>query len=175
MKIGLIRHFPVKHPFLKGWVRQSEMLNWFNAYNSAPVKESAIEISPDWQRCYSSQLPRAVTTATLIFSGHVEQSEFLNEPGPFKIFKKDVRLPFLAWAILIRWAIHRSWSKTHGRAGIEIRIRQFMQQVKNEDENILIVSHALVMEILSNYLIQQGFRGRKLTNPKNGVLHIFDK
>lgn len=176
MKIGLIRHFPVNQPFMKGWVRQSEVLQWFNAYNTAPVQESKIKIPSIWHRCYSSQLPRAVATAATIFSGPVVQTELLNEPGPYSVFKKDVKLPFLAWAMIMRWAIIRGHpSQPHSKAVMERRIQQFLQPVYSEEGNTLIVSHALVMEILSLHLIQHGFKGQRLSNPKNGVLHMYEK
>ena len=105
MKIGLIRHFPVSQVFLKGLVSQSQVLQWFAEYNAAAVHQLPVKVGGDWQRCFSSQLAGARQTAAAIYPGEVICSELLNEPFPDPVFKRDVKLPFLAWALLLRAAL----------------------------------------------------------------------
>jgi broad specificity phosphatase PhoE len=177
MRIGLIRHFPVKKEFLKGRVKQSEVLHWFSEYNRALGEPMDVTDDYTWQKCYSSQLPRARQTAVAIYDGPIKYTDLLNEPVPFPLFKRDIKLPFLLWATVMRGAIllnHRS--QHHRRAVIEQRAVRLLEEIINEEEKeVLIVSHAFVMEVLSRSLLSLGFRGKKLSRPQNGVLYIYEK
>ena len=63
MKLGLIRHFKVitdENSFLSSYEFEKAMEN----YDRAPVQGNGLKIdSSDWDVCYSSTLPRAITTA----------------------------------------------------------------------------------------------------------------
>ena len=176
MTIGLVRHLPVKKQFLKGWVTQAEMLQWFSEYNTAPLIQKPLNIQGDWDRCFSSQLSRAVDTAKSIFNGRIEQTELLNEPFPSPLFRRHVRLPFLIWAMAIRYSINSNHaSQAHSKSRMEMRLQQFLDTLLVEEGNSLVVSHAFIMEVLSRQLIKAGFRGKKLVRPKNGVLYVFER
>lgn len=176
MKIGLVRHFPLHQPFLKGWVTQTEVLQWFDEYSMAPVQKMHLDLTADWHGCFTSQLPRAVATANTIFSGTIVQTEMLNEPHPRAIFQTNIKMPFLLWDMVLRWAIKRNHpSQPHGKMLIEKHIQVLLQRLFYEEKNVLIVIHAITMEILSDYLIKHGFKGKKLSNPKNGILYLYEK
>lgn len=176
MRIGLIRHFPVKKEFLKGRVKQSEVLQWFHEYNEAPVEQMEAATLGQWKKCYSSQLSRAVATAETIFEGKVEAIEWLNEPFPSPIFKRDIKLPFLLWALLFRLAIISNHSsQVDNKRAIQSQIERVLNQLLREEDDILIVGHAFTMEILSALLLQKGFRGKRLSRPKHGILYVFEK
>lgn len=177
MKIGLIRHFEVNQSFLKGMVSQSEVLNWFHLYNNATINTLPIKLEDNWDVCYSSQLLRARQTAEHLFSKDIVFSEFLNEPFPNPIFKKDYRMPFKLWALMIRLAIICNHSsQTHKKEVLEVRIKKFLAEITSkEDQNILVISHAFIMEILSRQLLKAGFRGKKLNMPHYGILYLYSK
>jgi probable phosphoglycerate mutase len=67
MKIGLVRHFEVllKKPPRKKFITQSELLEWMEEYDRAEIDKARTSLQNImWQRCYSSDLPRAIETAT---------------------------------------------------------------------------------------------------------------
>ena len=114
MKIGLIRHFRVNKPFLKGIVSQSETLIWLKEYEaSSSLIITPTKVKGHWEICYSSCLTRAVITAKKVYGNEITCQPAFNEPSGEKIFRKNIRLPFLLWATLIRFAIvtnHKSQS-----------------------------------------------------------------
>ncbi len=177
MRIGLVRHFAVEKKFLKGRVRQSQVLQWFKEYDQAPVASSKVVSDVKWQKCYSSELPRAVATAQAIFNGSIEYTGLLNEPTLSPIFQRDVSLPFLLWAMVFRGAIlFNHTSQQQGKKVIEQRIHQLLTEVlQKEETEVLIVSHAFVLEVLSQRLLTLGFKGRKLSRPQNGVLYLYER
>ena len=177
MRIGLIRHLPVNYPFLNGLVSQSEMLKWFEEYNAAPVIEKNLQSVGSWNLCYSSELSRAKTTAAFCFKGDIVYSPFLNEPFPSPLFKRDIRLPFILWALVIRLAIlFNHSSQLLGKSIVEERIKGLLKDILiNKDSNVLIISHAFIMESMSKLLIKEGFRGKHLNMPQHGVLYLYTK
>lgn len=177
MKVGLIRHFPVKKRFLKGLVTQDEVLQWFNDYNEAMVTTMSVDVGLNWQKCYSSTLKRTITTAEAIYQGEILSTAFLNEPFPDRLFKRNFKLPFIVWGLLLRFALlynHRSQSQC--KSFITSRIKEFLPQITAQgNTDLLIVGHVFTMEILSKVLLENGFKGKKIRSPKNGVLHVFEK
>src|SRR5688500_19725168 len=73
MKIGLIRHFKVKHPFPKKiLVSAADAINWFEEYEVAELEIINVDLgSIEWQMCYTSPLKRATRTASHIFPGDI--------------------------------------------------------------------------------------------------------
>lgn len=177
MRIGLVRHFPVEHLYLKGFVKQSQVLQWFEGYSEAAVQPMDVTLDNTWQVCYSSQLPRAKNTAAAIFKGDIICTELLNEPFPDPVFKRDIKLPFLLWALLIRLVIlSNHTSQSQRKEVIEGRVRKLLPELLSHgDADVLIVSHAFVIEILSDLLLKEGFGGRRIRRPKHGILHTFER
>ncbi|WP_247235585.1 hypothetical protein [Telluribacter sp. SYSU D00476] len=177
MKVGLIRHFPVEHEYLKGLVSQSQVLQWFNGYNSAPLQSRQVDVGSWWDICYSSELPRARQTAEAIYHGPTITTTLLNEPVPDPLFKYNVRLPFMLWALLIRLAlVYNHPTQSHRKEVLESRIRTwFIERLEHQNGNILIVSHAFTMEVLSRLLVKEGFTGKVLNRPPNGVLYTYER
>ena len=173
-----MRHYAVKKPFLKGWVRQSQVMVWFEEYDrSTELELFETDDQHHWEKCYSSMLPRAVLTAKNIRGESFEARAALNEPHLSPIFSTDVCLPFLVWAMLFRTAIlcnHKGQS-----ARKEILVQRMSQELENilssEKGSVLIVSHALIMGIMSSILIKKGFSGRKLGRTEHAKVYIFEK
>ncbi|GAB3163155.1 histidine phosphatase family protein [Telluribacter humicola] len=177
MKIGLIRHFPVQHKYLTGWVSQSQVLQWFQGYNEADLQTWPVDTGTSWDQCYSSQLPRARKTAEAIYQGEIITTPLLNEPSPDPLFKHDIRLPFLAWGMLIRLALlYNHPTQSHRKEVQEKRIRTWLSELLSQpNTDILIVSHAFTMEVLSRLLVREGFTGKVLNRPPNGVLYTYTR
>lgn len=177
MKIGLIRHFPVEHKYLTGLVSQSQVLQWFSGYNEASLLNQQVDVGRSWDICYSSELPRARQTAEAIYHGTPITTALLNEPSPDPLFKYNVRLPFMLWAMLIRLAlVYNHPTQSHRKEVLEGRIRAWLTELLNhQTNNVLVVSHAFTMEILSRLLVQEGFTGKILNRPPNGVLYTYER
>jgi hypothetical protein len=171
MEIGLIRHFAVKKDFLKGRVTQTQAINWLREYDTCTALAVVpVDLVHHWDVCYSSQLPRAISTAEAIYGKGFTPLEALNEPSAEKIFRKDFRLPFLLWALIIRVAIltnHKS--QPNRKKVLEQRIADALDVIlAGGQQHILIVSHAFVMEIISKLPIKKG-------RPDNAVLYRFTR
>jgi len=176
MKIGLIRHFPVELPFLRGLVSQEEVLQWFQSYNEAEIIPLQVILDGSWESCYSSELKRAKLTASIIYRGEINYSTLLNEPTPEPILKTNIRLPFVLWALIYRIALlknHKSQSQSKNviAANLEAKLLEILQNQKDT----LIVGHVFTIEIISSLLQKYGFVGKINSRPKHGVLYVFKK
>lgn len=176
MRIGLVRHFPVRQEFMKGFVTQSEVFEWFERYNRAEIEIIQSNIDGCWAKCYTSEMPRAIKTAEHIYGGEIIKSGLLNEPMPNAPFKKNIKMPFLLWALVIRVCIMRNHkSQQQCKSVLQERIREFVLSLTHENEDLLVVSHAFTMEIMSEMLLQNGYTGKKLRQPKHGELFVFER
>jgi len=179
MKIGLIRHFKVlkKYPFGLKLISQSQVLQWFNEYDRAEIEPASADTGGiEWEVCYASDLPRARRTAELIFPGKIIEKEELREIKLSPIYKRDVRLPFLLWPLLIRVA----WYINHkSQIALKIeslkKIKRFTEELLTSHwNNILVVSHAALMMYLRRELSRSGFKGPKFRKAQNGRLYLYE-
>ena len=178
MKIGLVRHYAVKQPFLKGLAKQSEVLDWFKEYdNSRDLDIVPVEITGDWEVCYSSMLPRAIITAEILYNNNIKKIKAFNEPGISPIFTKNVCLPFLIWGMLFRTAIltnHKS--QLENKKVLEQRVQIELDRIlTNGNKKILIVSHAIIMGIIASYLFKQNFVGPSIRSAVHAKLYTFER
>ena len=71
MKLGLIRHYKVITNEKK-FLSTQEFVEAMKRYDVAPVSENGLILnSTDWDICYCSTLPRAVSIAEKIFDGKI--------------------------------------------------------------------------------------------------------
>jgi broad specificity phosphatase PhoE len=179
MKIGLVRHFKVlqDYPYVIKMVSQSQILEWFNEYDRADVEASSTEMGGmKWDICFTSDLHRARKTAAMIYKGRIIEKEDLREFKMYPIFKKNVRLPFLFWPVLIRvaWYFNLKSQIGHKLESLK-KVKEFVDEIVSADwENILIVSHAALMMYLRKELIRRGFRGPKFRKAENGRLYVYE-
>jgi hypothetical protein len=106
MKIGLIRHFEVIHPYkLLALISSEEFKQWQEGYDTAKTKQNIVDIDKsEWQVCYSSDLSRAVYTAKTVYGNGLIQTKLLSEIEISPFFKSNIKLPFILWTILGRSA-----------------------------------------------------------------------
>lgn len=138
----------------------------------APVDLGGI----DWQRCYASDLPRAVTTAKGIYPGAVRTTAALREIPAYLYEGKRWRLPFLLWAVVVRlgWKLDTK-VQPEPKAVAQRRVAQILDEILQSDSDVLIVSHAAIMEFLQAELRRRGFRGEGFRLARNGRLYTFAK
>jgi broad specificity phosphatase PhoE len=176
MKIGLIRHFKVLHPYPgKVLVETTELLQWFKDYEKAEIEKSTVDLlGIHWKHCYSSDLSRSIQTAEHIYSGNILKRAELREI-PITPFKIKLKLPFLVWAILVRLSWHIHLEKKKEITKIKLEINKFIDEVMAKKGESLIVSHGALMILIAKELKKRGFNGPKLGNPQNGKLYVYQK
>lgn len=163
---------------MKGIVKQSQVIKWFQEYDtSTELNIFDVELCDDWEKCYSSQLPRAVLTAEKIYGANFHSSSGFNEPSISPIFAYDIRLPFLLWGLLFRIAIlfnHKT--QLHKKDVLERRIMIEVEKIlSNNEKKVLIISHAFIMNMISKLLIKKGFKGEKIGHPEHAKLYVFER
>lgn len=177
MRIGLVRHFKVNCPHKK-MMTSEEFRTWSEKYEVSRVMKKHVEMyGIEWDICYVSDMPRAVTTAKEVYSGNLMIDKLLREVdnAPFMHTEK-LRLPFEVWHICGRLAWYfKSKSQPETIEGTRKRIHQFLDQIDWEKENILIVFHGFMLYNFQRELRRRGFEGERVRKVKNGVLYQYKK
>ncbi|AFS78118.1 hypothetical protein Curi_c11040 [Gottschalkia acidurici 9a] len=87
--------------------------------------------------------------------------------------RKDIKLPFLFWAILIKlgFLIPSNYIRD-----VKEQIETLLdEKLLHNNEDILIVIHGALMIYLKKELLKRGFKGPKFKVPENGKLYVFEK
>ncbi len=175
MRIGLLRHFKVNCPHKK-MMTSEEFRQWSEKYEVSKVIKKKVDMyGIEWDVCYVSDLPRAITTAKEVYSGNLKIDQLLREVdnAPF-IHTERIRLPFEVWHICGRLAWYfRSKSQPESVVGTRRRIHEFLDRIDWSQENILIVFHGFMLYNFQKELRKRGFVGEKLKLVKNGVLYEY--
>ena len=175
MKIGLIRHFKVNHPFPnKKFLAKSDVINWFKEYDySGNLHYKAVDLNKiNWQHCYSSPMMRATKTANHVFGGPIVEVMELRELDILHQLSDRLRLPFLVWGIIVRL---KSFSSNNDTDQFRNGIIAFVDKViSNSEREVLIVSHWFVMRVIRQELIKRGFVGDHFKSNEYGTLYIFE-
>ena len=177
MKIGLIRHFKVKHPH-KRFMTSVEFAEWVEGYDIAEVEENAVNLENiKWEKCYVSDLPRAIKTAETIFKDELIKTELLREVPISPVINTRLKIPFVLWFLLGRLAwlfSHKSQSENVKQTNK--RVLSLMKILTNlKEKNVLIASHGFLIFVLQKELFKNGFMGRKIRKVRNGILYIYQK
>jgi len=181
MKIGLIRHFKVNYN-KKLFMTSKQFKEWEENYNISEVIKKDVElIGIRWDKCYSSTLIRAITTAQSVYKGEIIQNDLIRETIIDPIFKSNLRLPYWFWAVSGRlaWYFNHK-SQEENKIITRDKAKHFVDILLDESqrdgkENILIVTHGFFMYSLQKELKKRGFIGKLITSPKNGVLYLYEK
>lgn len=160
------------------WMTPAQVAQWIAAYELAEVTARDVDLGGiAWTRCISSDSPRALKTAQAIFDGPIAATPMLREPVIQPIYRRNIRMPFPFWKMMLRVAwltSHRS--QLEGKTAFLNNVRTFAHDIlPQSEENTLVVGHAGFMIFLRKELLRQGFRGPKFTLPDNGKLYVFEK
>lgn len=175
MKIGLVRHFKVRHKFSKKlFLSADEMLQWFADYDIADIESGNFDTrGVDWNICYTSPLERATKTARAIFKGEIIDADEVKELNVLHSMKSKLSLPLLIWAL---WVKSKTLSSKKLTEDYKKGIHNFIDKVLvSPEENVLIVSHVFAMIFLQKELQKRGFKGPDLGTPEHGKVYIFEK
>ncbi|VBB07787.1 Hypothetical protein LUCI_3052 [Lucifera butyrica] len=180
MKVGLVRHFEVecKLPGISNLVTPGQFQEWLHEYEMSDIIEGNIEPSAIiWEKCYSSDLPRALKTAQKIYSGQVVETKALRELVICPPTDRNIKLPVPLWLILGRmaWMLSHK-SQIESKLLFEKRVKYILEElILKEDRNVLLVSHGFIMMFLRKELIKRGFIGPGFGRAKNGKIYVYEK
>ncbi len=177
VKVGLLRHFRVKHAYPAKWVTPDQVAEWFAGYDAADIEYGHVDLSSgNWQCCFCSDLPRAIKTARAIFPGEIIILKQLREIEPYPFRGSRLKLPFLLWAVLVRivWYF-KSHPDVESRRAVRERAARVIDRVLQCGADVLVVSHAALMPFLRSELRRRGFRGPWFGRAANGLLYVFER
>ncbi|WP_017812037.1 MULTISPECIES: histidine phosphatase family protein [Paenibacillus] len=173
--IGLVRHFKVNKEFpIRQMVTVRELVTWLEEYDVADIEEGQTDLQGlNWEKCFASDLPRALKTAQYIYPGEIIIMPELREITP-PTFQTELRFPFIGWAVFARIAPLLSRRYKRMVAETEARIDRALDVILSSDaEHVLVVSHWALMLYMRKQLIKRGFAGPRMRMVENGKLHIF--
>jgi len=174
MKIGLVRHFEVScsHKVL---MSSEDFRKWASLYDCSPTKKVDLLMSNTWDKCYCSDLYRAVETANYIYKGNIIKSELIREVPIAPFMESSIRLPYIFWLMAGRMAwlcSHQSQTETIKQT--KERVKRFISSIL-EEKNVLIVTHGFLMVQIQEQLIDRGFSGNSFKRAKCGKVYVFEK
>jgi broad specificity phosphatase PhoE len=176
MKIGLVRHFKVDYK-AKKMMNYSEFEEYVTSYDKKAVIEKTIDLGCiQWNKCYCSDLTRAVITAKSIYDKELEITDLLREVKMYPVKKLRIRMPSFLWSISSRiaWKLNHS-SQLETASYTRKRAEEFLSKLDlDSDENILIVSHGFFLITLIDELRLLGFKGYIPKKMQNGYLYILN-
>lgn len=177
MKIGLVRHFEVVRGYPNAWVTSAELMEWVEEYDASGIIETEIDLcGVKWEKCFSSDLPRAVKTAGKVFQGSILYMPELREIALSPCVRSKIKIPLLIHLLLIRtaWFFNHPSQKESKRAVFE-RIHAALDKILEHDENVLIVGHGGIMMFMRKELMKRGFTGPAFRRAENGKVYVFEK
>ena len=181
MKVGLIRHFKVDYR-KNFFMTSKEFKDWEERYNTSEVIKKDVELMGiNWNKCYSSTLIRAITTAKYVYKEEISPNDLIRETIIDPIFNSNLKLPYWFWAVSgrIAWYFNHK-SQQENKIITQNKAKRFvdilLDEAKKEgSENILIVTHGFFMYSLQKELMKRGFMGKLVYSPKNGILYLYKR
>lgn len=173
MKLGLVRHYKVitNENYL---LNSQEFKQAMSNYDVEPVKQNGLEInSDDWDVCYCSTLPRAVTTAESVYNKKIIKTNLIVEVPIDPVFNTKIKLPITFWHIAARYAWNKNFkSQKEGKLETSERIKMFYELISNSGhKKILIVAHGYFLHMFYSEMKKRGFNGDVEVNIKNAKLY----
>lgn len=176
MRIGLVRHFEVECPH-KWFLSSKEFRKWVEEYDCSQIKITKTTANEFlWDKCYCSDLSRAIETARHIYKGSIVESSLIREVPIMPVVSSNIKLPYFIWLLAGRMA----WYFSHSSQPETIkqtkeRVERFVSKILKESApNVLVVTHGLFMLQLRKELNYRGFFNDAFLNAKNGRIYLFE-
>lgn len=180
MRIGLVRHFKVNTKDKIDLITSKEYTENMTEYDTLDVTPCEVDLRGiDWNKCYASNLSRAITTAETIYDGDIVVDESIKEVD--LRLREDIQGDYSQFD----WTFYSiyGWSQnmTYVNEGIDEtkkRVESFLDKMlkdREKEDNILLVCHGMVMRVLAEELENRGFDGEVIVSPNNGDLYLFEK
>lgn len=180
MKIGLVRHFKVNMNTDTGNINSRLFDKLQTEYNSIDVIPKEVDLRDiNWNKCYASNMPRAITTAKTIYNGEIIQNELIREVDIRFTREIEGEYDYHTWGFhsILGWGKNASYvSETYKES--KERVLRFLSILEKDirtGDNTLLVCHGLIMRVLEEGLREFGFDGETIVAPDNGDLYLFEK
>lgn len=180
MKIGLVRHFKVDMDTNSGNISSKEFDEMQNKYDiSDVIKKEVILRDVNWNKCYASDLPRAIKTAETIYDGSIIKNSLIREVDIRFSRTIEGEYDYHTWGFhsILGWGKNASYvSEKYDDS--KKRIKKFLNILVKDikiGDNTLLVCHGLIMRVLEEELRYRGFEGETIVAPDNGDLYLFQK
>lgn len=180
MKLGLVRHFKVKRVELDEYVDWETYTEHMLLYDSLDVEENPVDLRGiDWNKCYASDLPRALTTAETIYQGKIKTSSLIREVPMHLVKGVTGKNHPMEWSLyaLVNW-MNGTSTMPESIDESRVRVNKFLDILEDEcqeDDNVLVVCHGLIMMVLEEQLKKRGFKGDDLVFAGNGELYLYER
>lgn len=177
MKLGLVRHFKVNQTVDETLLSPSQFNQIMKEYDYCPVIPNGLKIkSEDWDICFCSSLPRAVTTAEAIYNREIVKTDLLKEVPITPFTNWRIKLPVSLWHVGARIAWYKSHkSQVEGIEETRARIHKTYDLiVKSGHDNVLIVAHGYFLHMFYRELKKMGFNGEIDLNIPNAKLFVIE-
>jgi broad specificity phosphatase PhoE len=177
IKIGLVRHFKVVDNTKTLWMTSSEFNSWVEYYDQCEIEIDECIEKLDWDLCYSSDQPRSVKTAELIFKDSIITTNLLREINISAAFiMTKIKLHRSFWLVLGRvgWLLNHVTQES--KQDTLLRAKRVIDEIElKQNRNILVVTHGAFMRVLRNELIRRGYIGDNFLKPLNGKVYLFER
>lgn len=176
MKIGLVRHFKVDCPH-KGLYSGDQFDKWSYDYDYSEVFKKDVDLKGiKWDKCYSSDLKRALETAQYAYKGDITISPLLREVPANKFTDKNIMMPVDLWLLMARKSWRKS-SKFQKETYYDTmkRIDEIFTEIVENNLDTLVVCHGFLILQIRKYLISKGFKGDRIIKAQNGKMYLFYK
>lgn len=176
MNIELVRHFEVDHRWKK-YKNSREVELACEGYNTAGIKNT-FPIKNSYKRVYISGFIRTKLTSDYLDKREIIiKDERLNELTLNPFIQTEKRLHSMVWILVWKfsWYFNLPLAKETKR-DTQTRIKEFLDSIETEGENITIVGHALMFGVLVKELLRRGYKGKvKPAFFMNGEIREFIK
>ncbi len=175
MKIGLLRHFKVKLKYPgKFLVSYDEVFKWYEKYGTAEVEVKDVDLlGVNWGKCYSSPLYRAAKTTEAVYKNEVTVINDLKELDVLPLLNKKRKMPFLLWGLFLKI---KSTQQNEITNEFESKISAFLNDIlKDNNCDVLIISHGFVMTFIQKELKKKGFKGMNFLVPAYNKVYLHEK
>ncbi len=177
-RIVLVRHGRSGH-LHSGWINREEFLGWREAYESAGIHQD--EVPPHDLNATAaksgviaaSTAPRAIESARLLAPGRDIRTSPLLAELELAPPALPMRMPLTSWmiAIGVQWATRAILRRVHV-SELELQrsrdAARWLADLASSHESVLAVTHGSLRLLLSNRLVEQGWRRELPRRRRNG-------
>ncbi|UNK17001.1 histidine phosphatase family protein [Paenibacillus sp. N3/727] len=177
MRVGLVRHYKVIDHTTNYWMSSKDFTDWITQYNTADIYlQNKITTHQNWERCYSSDMIRAIRTAESIYNGDLIITDLLREIEIGPLFQSNHKLHINMWLIFGRLGWFFKHRSQENKTSTFIRAKKLLDTIEGRgDREVLIVSHGAFMTLLRRELLRRGYKGDRFTKPINGKIYTYMK
>ncbi len=157
-----------------------DYFTWIMTYDNADIIKKEVDLKDiKWDRCYTSDMKRAVITANEIYDGEIINTHLLREVQIHPAVETEEKQSYDFWKEKGRIAWESGdISQIEDRETSIKRVKlflDFLEATENEDSNILLVFHVILMREFEKELKLRGYTGEFTEDPLNGKLYLFEK